>query len=55
MDGSYDVPVSARTVAELLGTAAELRRMAATATTADVIDSLLRLAERYEIVAKQKV
>jgi hypothetical protein len=54
MEGSYDLPVSARTVAELTKTAAELRRMAATATTQDVMNSLLRLAERYETVARQR-
>jgi hypothetical protein len=54
MEGSYDVPVFARTVAELKKTAAELRRMAATATTEDAISSLLRLAERYEAVARQR-
>jgi len=48
------MPVSARTVAELTKTAAELRRMAATATTEDVTSSLLRLAERYEAVVRQR-
>ena len=54
MEGSYDMPVSARTAAELTRTAAELRRMAATATSEDVMSSLLRLAERYEAVARQR-
>jgi hypothetical protein len=54
MEESYDMPVSARTVAELTKTAAELRRLAATASTEDVMHSLLRLAERYETVAQQR-
>ena len=54
MEESYDLPVSARTVAELTKTAVELRRMAATATTEDVMNSLLRLAERYEALARQR-
>ena len=41
MDGY--VPISHRTVEELLARAAEVRRMAETATTSDVSDALLRL------------
>ncbi|MFZ0016504.1 MAG: hypothetical protein WAL10_04140 [Acetobacteraceae bacterium] len=34
--------------------AAEVRRMAETATTSDVSDALLRLAERYEAAAADR-
>jgi hypothetical protein len=52
-DASMDgyVPISGRTAAELLAKAAEMRRMAETATTVDVLAALLRLAERYEVAA----
>ena len=52
MDGY--VPISHRTVEELLARAAEVRRMAETATTSDVSDALLRLAERYEAAAANR-
>ena len=39
---------------ELLARAAEVRRMAETATTSDVSDALLRLAERYEAAAADR-
>jgi len=51
MDGY--VPISHQTSAELFAKAAEMRNMAATATTADVKEALLRLASRYEVVAKR--
>ena len=41
-------------VAELLARAAQYRRMAASATTNEVMQSLLRLAERYERLAREK-
>jgi hypothetical protein len=40
--------VDEKRIAELQARAAELRRMAATATTEDVRDALLRLAARIE-------
>jgi hypothetical protein len=49
MDGY--VPISDRTAEELLARAAEVRRMAETATAFDVSEALLRLAERYEAAA----
>ena len=39
------------TPAELLARGAEYRAMAATASTQDVRDALIRLAERYEALA----
>lgn len=47
-------PLSAHTVAELRARAAEYRRMAGTARTADVADGLRRLAERFETLAAQR-
>ena len=44
---------SRRTTAELTAKAAELRQMAATATTQEARDALLRLADRYDRVAAQ--
>ena len=41
-----------RTAEEFLARAKELRILAATATTQDVIDALLRLADRYEEAAR---
>jgi hypothetical protein len=52
MDGY--VPISDRTAEELLARAAEVRRMAETATTFDVSEALLRLAERYEAAAVER-
>ncbi len=52
MDGY--VPISDRTAEELLARAAEVRRMAETATTFDVSEALLRLAERYEAAAADR-
>ena len=46
--------LSERTPAELLARAAEYRRMAETASTADVRDALLRLAERLEAMAARR-
>lgn len=47
------VPLSSRTAEELNAKAAELRNMAATATSMDMMAALLRLADRYEQVAAQ--
>ncbi len=44
---------SQQTAAELLARAAEYRRMAETATAPDVRDALIRLAERFESLAKE--
>jgi hypothetical protein len=52
MDGY--VPISDRTAEELLARAAEVRRMAETATTFEVSEALLRLAERYEAAAADR-
>jgi hypothetical protein len=46
--------LSERTPAELLARAADYRRMAETASTADVRDALLRLAERLEAMAARR-
>ena len=53
MDSSY-VPLSRRTSDQLLASADELRRMATTATTADVMNALLTLADRYAALAKNR-
>ena len=42
------IPISDRTAQELWVRAAELRRMAETATTREVMEALLRLADRFE-------
>ena len=47
-------PPSELTVAELLARAAEYRRMAMNATTNEVMQSLFRLAERYERLARER-
>jgi hypothetical protein len=52
MDGY--VPIANRTAEELLARAAEVRRMAESATTSDVSEALLRLAERYESAAADR-
>jgi hypothetical protein len=46
MEPTY-VPIADRTAAELGARAAELRKMASTATTPGVMHSLLILADRY--------
>ena len=53
MDQAF-VPISSRTVTELLSKATELRRMAGTASTQDVMEALLRLAHRYEAAAAKR-
>jgi hypothetical protein len=53
MDVNF-VPIAERTAAQLRARAAQLRSMAATATTLDVVDALLRLAQRYEDVALKR-
>jgi hypothetical protein len=51
--GAY-VPLGQRTANELLANACELRRMAATATTQDVVKALLGLADRYAALSQQR-
>jgi hypothetical protein len=51
---SDHVPLSARAVDDLLARAAELRAMAETATTADVMRALLVLADRYVALAEKR-
>jgi hypothetical protein len=46
-------PISDRTSEELWTRAAELRRMAETATTREVMEALLRLADRFESAASR--
>ena len=46
-------PISDRTTDELWMKAAELRRMAETATTREVMEALLRLADRFESAASR--
>jgi hypothetical protein len=48
------LPIADRTAEELQERAAELRRMAETATTRDVMEALLRLADRYDAAAKRR-
>jgi hypothetical protein len=48
------VPISDQPVEEVRARAIGLRAMAATASTRDVMEALLKLAERYEEVAAQK-
>jgi hypothetical protein len=47
-------PLAELSVAELRARAAECRRMAATATTVEARDSLLRLADRYDALADKR-
>ena len=53
MDSVY-VPLAQRTADQLQARADELRRMAATASTADVVTALLTLADRYAALAEQR-
>ncbi len=46
-------PLSKLSVAELRARAAEYRRMAASATTVDVRDSLCRVADRFDARAEE--
>lgn len=48
------VPLAQRTPDELRANAAELRDMAATATTPDVVRALLALADRYAVLADSR-
>jgi hypothetical protein len=48
------LPLSARPADYLLDRTAELRSMALTATTVDVADALIRLAERFERLAAER-
>lgn len=52
-DQTY-IPLSRRTSEELLANAAELRRMATTANTMDVMHALLTLADRYTALAGRR-
>ena len=52
-DGEY-IPLSQRTSDQLLANAAELRHMAWTATTADVVKALTTLADRYTKLAAKR-
>lgn len=47
-------PISAQSEHQLRKKAVELRRMASTATTEDVKHALLRLAERYDTIARRR-
>lgn len=53
-DSDY-IPVSMRTSRQLFSRAAELRGMAATATTEDVARALLTLADRYAALAATRL
>ena len=53
MDVGY-VPVSKRTAQELQANADELRRMAVTATTVEVMKALLTLADRFAALAEKR-
>jgi hypothetical protein len=53
MDTVY-VPLAQRTADQLQTRADELRRMAATASTADVAKALLTLADRYASLAEKR-
>jgi hypothetical protein len=48
------VPLADRSSVELQARADELRRMAATATTQDVMTALLNLANRYATLAARR-
>ena len=48
------IPLSRRRSEELLAKAAELRRMAATASTLDVMNALFILADRYTALAQKR-
>jgi hypothetical protein len=47
-------PLAKRTIAELRAEAAEYRRMAATARTAEGMASLFRIADRFDALADQR-
>jgi hypothetical protein len=48
------VPLAQRTSDQLRANADELRRMAATATTEDIVRALLTLAKRYAALAAER-
>ena len=48
-------PLAELSAADLRAKAWDYRRMAATARTAEVMDNLLKLAERFEELANRKV
>ena len=48
------IPLAQRTSDELRANAVELRNMAATATTPDVVRALLTLADRYAALAESR-
>ena len=50
----YQKPLNALTVAELRAWAQQYRGMAATASPAEVVLALLKLAERYEALAADR-
>jgi hypothetical protein len=53
MDTVY-VPLAQRTADQLQTKAHELRQMAATASTAEVANALLTLADRYALLAEKR-
>jgi hypothetical protein len=53
MTSSY-IPLAQRTSDQLRANADELRRMAATATTEDIMRALLTLANRYAALAAER-
>jgi hypothetical protein len=53
IDGEY-IPLSQRTSDQLLTNAAELRHMARTATTPNVVKALTTLADRYASLAAKR-
>ncbi len=54
LSGVEYIPLSQRTSDQLLANAAELRDMAQTATTADVVKALTTLADRYTRLAAKR-
>jgi hypothetical protein len=54
LSGGEYVPLSRRNSDQLLANAAELRHMARTATTADVVKALTTLANRYAALAAKR-
>jgi hypothetical protein len=51
---SHYTPLSRRPIAELRAEAEQYRRMAATASTADIENSLLKLAMRFDALADHR-
>jgi hypothetical protein len=54
MSNDLPPPLSKRSIGELRSKVSELREMAKTATTADVEDALLRLADRLASLADSR-